>query len=144
LEDGSGVSKDVAEAAKYFKMSADQGNSEGQWRYGRCLFGGCGVPKDLAEGAKYLKLAADQGQADARYEYGRALRIGRGVAKDPVEAAKYSRLAADRGSDSDVAPGYSSSSLDELPETDSESDEYVDLAPPKPLSTKTLPKPNIQ
>jgi TPR repeat protein len=33
LRDGAGVEEDLVEAAKYFKMSGDQGNSVGQENY---------------------------------------------------------------------------------------------------------------
>jgi TPR repeat protein len=34
---------DLIEAAKYFKLSADQGNSDGQFNYGNGLLNGRGV-----------------------------------------------------------------------------------------------------
>jgi TPR repeat protein len=37
---GVGVPKDLTEAAKYFKKSADQGNPLGQLRYGMCQMNG--------------------------------------------------------------------------------------------------------
>jgi hypothetical protein len=59
LWDGSGVETDLVEAAKYFKMSANQGNSYGRHHYGFALRNGEGVEKDLVETEKYVKLSAD-------------------------------------------------------------------------------------
>ena len=43
-----------------YKLSADQGNAVGQWRYGSCLEKGIGVEEDGHEAARYYKLSADQ------------------------------------------------------------------------------------
>jgi TPR repeat protein len=51
----------LIEAAKYYKLSADQGNPFGQYNYGFCLTNGAGVERNLMEAAKYYKLSADQG-----------------------------------------------------------------------------------
>jgi TPR repeat protein len=68
LKNGEGVPKNLVEAAKYFKLSADQGHAAGQNNYGFALKYGEGVPKNLVESAKYLKLSADQGNAAAKEE----------------------------------------------------------------------------
>jgi serine/threonine protein kinase len=71
LEYGKGVSKDLSEAAKYYKLSADQCNSHGQNNYGSCLEYGKGVSKDLSEAAKYYKMALEQGLEAAAANYQR-------------------------------------------------------------------------
>jgi hypothetical protein len=67
LRDGLGVSKDAVKAAKYFKLSADQGNADGQCLYGIALRDGIGVARNPAEAAKYFKLSADQGNANGLF-----------------------------------------------------------------------------
>jgi TPR repeat protein len=52
------------EAAKYYKLSADQGNGHGQNNYGVCLESRNGVSVILIEAAKCYKLLAEQGHAD--------------------------------------------------------------------------------
>jgi TPR repeat protein len=47
LLSSTGISKDLKGATQYFKLSADQGNAVGQWRYGGCLLFGTGISKDL-------------------------------------------------------------------------------------------------
>jgi TPR repeat protein len=49
------------EAAKYLKMSADQGNADAQYSYV-----GEGVWIDPVEAEKYFKMSADQGNALAK------------------------------------------------------------------------------
>jgi TPR repeat protein len=53
LEYGKGVQKDLAEAAKYYKLAADQGDAFGQSRYASVLHGGKGVSQNVVEAAKY-------------------------------------------------------------------------------------------
>jgi TPR repeat protein len=74
----------VIEAAKYFKMSADQGNQDGQSRYGLFLERGTGVEQNVIEAAKYYKLSADQGDSTGQNRYGDCLEKGRGVDQNPT------------------------------------------------------------
>jgi TPR repeat protein len=84
------------EAAKYFKLAADQNHAVGQFNYGYCLSNGKGVEVDFVEAAKYYKLAADQKHAIAQFNYGYSLFHGEGVEVDFVGAARYYKLAADQ------------------------------------------------
>lgn len=84
------------EAARYFKLAADQDHAKAQFNYGICLTNGSGVGKNLDEAAKYLKLAADQGYAKAQFCYGKCLLNGEGVNKNENEAEHYLKLAADQ------------------------------------------------
>jgi serine/threonine protein kinase len=60
-----GVRKNLAEAAKYFKLAADRGHAYGQNHYALCLEKGNGVAQDLLEAAKYYKMAMKQGYRGA-------------------------------------------------------------------------------
>jgi TPR repeat protein len=80
-----------------YKLSADQGNAEGQWRYGVCLLNGEGVEVDLRMAAHYFKLSADQGNAEGQWRYGACLLNGHGVGVDFRMAAHYFKLCADQG-----------------------------------------------
>jgi TPR repeat protein len=71
LEFGTGIGKNAAEAVKYYKLSADQGNASGRLRYGLCLEKGRGIGKNAAEAVKYYKLSADQGNAYGKAAYAR-------------------------------------------------------------------------
>ena len=63
--EGQGVAQDFQEAAKYFKIAADQGHVDAQYFYGVCLLAGLGVEKDEKTGAEYLQRAASQGHVEA-------------------------------------------------------------------------------
>jgi localization factor PodJL len=43
LEEGNGVTKDLAEAARYYRMAADAGFGTAENDSGRCLEAGIGV-----------------------------------------------------------------------------------------------------
>ena len=60
-----GMPKSKKEAAKWFRLAAEQGYSYAQYGLGGLYQYGEGVPKDLKEAAKWYKLAADQGVEDA-------------------------------------------------------------------------------
>ena len=63
--EGRLVPKDNAEAVKWFRKSADQGNAISQCDLGLCYFKGDGVQKDRVEASKWLRKSADQGNARA-------------------------------------------------------------------------------
>lgn len=56
---------DLAEAARYYKLAADQGDAYGQNDVAQCYASGKGVAIDLAEAKRYYELAAAQGHPDA-------------------------------------------------------------------------------
>ena len=85
------------EAARYFKMAADQGYAKAQFGYGCMLFNGRGVPCDCREAARYFKMAADQGHPEGMFNYGCVLFRGDGVDLDRREAARYFKMAAYQG-----------------------------------------------
>jgi TPR repeat protein len=85
------------EARDYFKLSADQGNANGQYWYGICLRDGTGTSENQSEAAKYFKLSADEGYPPAQYDYGRCLLNARGVSRNVAEASRYFKLSADSG-----------------------------------------------
>jgi TPR repeat protein len=72
--EGKGVSVDLSKSAYYFKLAADQGDTEAQYKYGVCLRDGIGVSVDFVQSAYYFKLAADQGLEQAQYDYAVSLR----------------------------------------------------------------------
>jgi TPR repeat protein len=94
---GEGVAKDRAEAARLYRLAADQGNAMAQYSLGLMYSSGEGVAKDEAEAARLFRLAADQGDAVGQYLLGKMYVEGKGVAKDLGEAARLFRLAADQG-----------------------------------------------
>ena len=93
---GRGVSKDTAQALKWFHKAADQGLDEAQYTLGCCYNGDDGFPKDSGEAVKWWGIAAAQGYADAQYCLGLKYFVGEGVAKNPAAAAKWWKKAAEQ------------------------------------------------
>ena len=95
--EGRGVSKDEAEAVRWYRLAADQGLAGAQHVLAAMYADGRGVSKDEAEAVRWYRLAADQGYAKAQYTLGVMYADGLGVPKDEAEAVRWYRLAADQG-----------------------------------------------
>ena len=93
---GRGVPQDTAEAAKWYRLAANQGDANAQYNLGATYENGRGVPQDYAEAVKWYRLAADQGLALAQYRLGVMYGTGQGVPQDYVQAHKWLNLAAAR------------------------------------------------
>jgi TPR repeat protein len=87
---GRGVLKDDVEAARYYKLAADQNHVSTQKRYAVSLTNGQGVATNEAEAAGYFTFADDQNDASPQNPYAICLATERGVVKDEAEAARYS------------------------------------------------------
>ncbi len=96
-EQGTGATKSVKEAAKWYVKAAEQGNLEAQLALGAIYFRGQGIPKDSREAAKWLLMAATQGNVGAQCQMARLHMMGAGVPKDDIEAYKWAYLAAGQG-----------------------------------------------
>jgi hypothetical protein len=96
-ERGTGVVQDEAEAVRWYRLAADQGNARAQVNLGVRYQNGTGVAQDAAEAVRWYRLAADQGHAEAQYNVGTVYQNGAGVPQDSAEAARWFRLAADQG-----------------------------------------------
>jgi len=90
-----GVPQDDAEAVKWYRRAADQGDAKAQDNLGAMYATGRGVPRDDAEAVKWFRRAAIQGDADAENNLGRMYAKGRGVpaALDLIIAANYDDAA---------------------------------------------------
>ena len=91
---GRGLTKDEKEAARYYKLAADQGHADAQCCLGVSFANGAGVPKNVQEAARYYKLAADQGHAEAQCCLGVCYDVGEGV---PKNVAAKSALTSKKG-----------------------------------------------
>lgn len=63
--DGIGVDQDYDEAAKYFRLAAEQGFAGAQNSLGWAYLHGMGLPPDAREAMKWFQKAADQGNTRA-------------------------------------------------------------------------------
>jgi len=101
IDNGYGVPQDKAEAAKWYRMAAEQGAADAQYNLGVMYDNGYGVPQDYAEAAKWFRMAAEQGVADAQFNLGVMYANGDGVPQDYVKAYMWLNLAAARGKSED-------------------------------------------
>jgi TPR repeat protein len=89
--------KDMATAARLWKIWADRGNAEARTLLGAMYWSGEGVPRNHHEAARLYLLAANQGYARAQNDIGFMLGFGEGVPpRDDVEAYKWLTLAVER------------------------------------------------
>jgi TPR repeat protein len=78
----------MEEAAEYFKLSGDQGNSYGQNSYDLGLESGKGISLDPSEASRCYKQSADQGHSYGQFNYGHCLEEGRGAPMDLCETVQ--------------------------------------------------------
>ena len=89
--------KNYAEAVKWFRKAAEQGNAGAQCGLGFCYEEGQGVPQNYREAVKWYRKAAEQGDANAQYNLGYCYENGKGVTQNRSEAVKWWRKAAKQG-----------------------------------------------
>ena len=83
-----------AEALKWYRLLASQGDADSQNDVGHMYETGRGVVQNDAEAAKWYRLAADQGNATAQNNLGTLYAKGRGVPRDDVAAYMWFALSA--------------------------------------------------
>jgi TPR repeat protein len=66
---------DLVRAAEFYRLSAEQGYSSGQFKFGWCLENGSGVVKDLVRAAEFYRLSAEQGHSSGQFNLGRITAI---------------------------------------------------------------------
>jgi TPR repeat protein len=93
-EGQGGVSKDVVEAMRWYKLSATQGNSIGQNDLAVMYKTGLSVKKDIAEAVRWYKLSAMQGDPFGQFNLGILYEQGKELPKDEGQAARWYSLAA--------------------------------------------------
>jgi TPR repeat protein len=91
-EYGQGVSRNDAEAIRWYRKAADQDHALAQFRLGDLYSNGEGSPRDEIEAAKWYRLAADQGLGAAQFRLGMIYAEGKGVPQDRVLAHMWLNL----------------------------------------------------
>jgi len=94
---GQGVPQDYKEAVKWWKLAAEQGDTQAQYNLGQMYYKGQGVPQDYKEAVKWYRLAADQGDAFAQSNLGVMYALGKGVPQDYVSAHMWLNLSDSNG-----------------------------------------------
>ncbi len=91
------IAADDAEAVKWYRKAAEQGDAYAQYNLGFMYDNGEGVPRDYAEAARWYRKAANQGEADARFNLGVMYSEGQGVPQDYAQAHMWFSLAGAQG-----------------------------------------------
>jgi uncharacterized protein len=94
---GESVPRDYAEALKWVRKAAEQGDKNAQYFLGVMYHKGEGVPLDYAEAAKWYRKAAEQGDTIAQLNLGWAYHNGEGITRDYAEAVNWYSKAAEQG-----------------------------------------------
>lgn len=97
-ENGLGVKQDMAVAAQWFQMAAEQNDSEAQVLLAYCYEIGKGVPKDPQQVMNLMTRAAEAGNAEAQFNL--ALNYSQGIngaPKNEAESFRWASLAANQG-----------------------------------------------
>jgi TPR repeat protein len=94
---GSGVPRDEAEAARWYRQAANAGNASAMTELALMLFEGRGVERNTTEGLNLLKNAADTGNLPALFQYGQVLQAGKYATRDLAGAAQMFQRASDGG-----------------------------------------------
>ena len=99
VRNGQGVAQDYAQAVKWYRKAAEQGNAGAQTNLGLMYANGQGVPQDYAQAVVWYRKAAEQGNIDAQNNLGLMYANGQGVPQDYVRAHMWFNLAASGASD---------------------------------------------
>jgi TPR repeat protein len=83
-----------AEADKWFRLAAAQGNAQAEESVGQLYFSGRGETQDYAQAVAWFRKAAEQGNKWAQQRLAQMYREGKGVAVDLEEARRWNTLAA--------------------------------------------------
>jgi len=89
--------KNFVEAARWYKLAADQGNSCAQNNLGYCYVKGEGVQKNFVEAFKYQKLSAENANSSGQNELGVLYYNGYGCSKNESEAIRWYTMSAEQG-----------------------------------------------
>jgi localization factor PodJL len=92
--DGRGVKLDLAEAAKWYQLAADQGYAPAEYRLANFYEKGTGVTRDVEKSKVLYKSAAEKGNASAMHNLAVLYATGLGGTPDFAEAARWFKEAA--------------------------------------------------
>jgi len=93
------VQEDFAEAARWFREAAEQGNVNSQYALGWLYRSGEGVPQDNLQAKFWWEKAAEGGLADAQINLALDYESGGCVEQDYIHSAFWYRKAAEQGNE---------------------------------------------
>ena len=95
---GDGVPKNYPEAAKWYRMAAEQGDALAQNNLAELYFDGKGVKQDYVEAVKWFRKAAEQGLSYSQVSMGWVYMNGLGgLPIDYQQAVYWNKLGAQQG-----------------------------------------------
>lgn len=94
---GEGFIADEFEAARWFRLAAEQDNNNAQYNLAVMYMQGTGVIADNQTAVQWFRRAAELGDPPAQFTLATLYANGRIVAHDPVLAHAWFTLAASRG-----------------------------------------------
>jgi len=92
---GEDLNRDDGEAAKWYRVAAENGSNQAAIELASILIRGQGVPQDYAAARRLCEASAKKNYSPAAYCMGLIWRDGLGQPPDMVEAAKWFNRAAD-------------------------------------------------
>ncbi len=95
--EGRGVKNDFAEAAKWYRLSADKGFALAQYRLANFLEKGTGVAPNISEAKRYYEMAANAGNASAMHNLAVIYASGKDGAQDYAKAVEWFTKASEYG-----------------------------------------------
>ncbi|MNS02532.1 Beta-lactamase HcpA precursor [compost metagenome] len=96
-ENGTGVTRDMAQAVNHYRKAAELGHAAAMNNLG-CLYDkGSGVPANRAQAIQYWQQAADRGNVYAQCSIGFAHESGNGLPQDHQQALAWYRRSAEGG-----------------------------------------------
>lgn len=95
--DGFGVKRDFQEAARWFRLAAEQDHPEALEHLAECYYWGRGVPKDGHLAIEWHTKAAKQGHVPSMFSIIHMYEYGRGVPQDYEKSFMYLTYLAERG-----------------------------------------------
>lgn len=87
----------LEKAADCYKAAANQGNAEGQFKYGFALYYGLGTEIDFSSAAMWFRYAALQNYPKAYYNLAYCYMYGKGMPVNYEKSLQYLRTAAEMG-----------------------------------------------
>lgn len=94
---GQGVEKNLAEAARWYRVAAERSHPVAQYNLAVLYTAGEGVAADMAEARHWYRMAAEQGYAPAQYNLAVVHAAGKGGPANFVQAWMWFELAAAQG-----------------------------------------------
>jgi len=88
---------DFVQAAKWYRLAADHGESHAQNSLGFLYQSGLGVPQSYEEAVKWYRRSAEQGNPNGQSNLAKMFADGTGVPRDRAEAARLYRQSAEQG-----------------------------------------------